>query len=81
MVGGFIIPIEPICGGCSVLHRDDRSYFSNGGFQSFFFTNLKPLCTDCSYTLLDEHIQYICHYTDHAISHHACRCGGREGHD
>lgn len=34
---------------------------------------------DCSYTR--QHLLYICSCTDHAVSHHACWCGGREGHD
>lgn len=50
------------------MHRFSNNH--NVIFTLFFFQNRLGL-----------NMSYICHHTDHAISHHAGGCGSREGHD
>lgn len=46
MVGGFIIPIEPICGGCSKLNINFRGVSSEHKQHNHIILNLSDLSVD-----------------------------------
>lgn len=46
MVGGFIIPIEPICGGCSKLNINFRGVSSEHKQHNHIILNLSDLSSD-----------------------------------
>lgn len=69
MVGGFIIPMEPICGGCHAQRQDVMSETVKNPIPPFGLNRKLRLTLRRSGP------------TDHAVSHHACGCGGGEAHD